>query len=56
MPRVRKGAARTQARKRLLRKARGFFGVNLSLSLPPKVHPDALSGGQTPFCGSRVSE
>lgn len=28
MPRVRKGAARTQARKRLLRKARGFFGVN----------------------------
>ena len=28
MPRVRKGAARTQARKRILRKARGFFGVN----------------------------
>lgn len=28
MPRVRKGAARTQARKRILRKARGYFGVN----------------------------
>jgi large subunit ribosomal protein L20 len=28
MPRVRKGAARTQARKRILRKARGFYGVN----------------------------
>jgi large subunit ribosomal protein L20 len=27
MPRVRKGAARTQARKRILRQARGFFGV-----------------------------
>jgi large subunit ribosomal protein L20 len=27
MPRVRKGAARTQARKRILRKARGYFGV-----------------------------
>jgi large subunit ribosomal protein L20 len=27
MPRVRKGAAKTQARKRLLRKARGYFGV-----------------------------
>jgi large subunit ribosomal protein L20 len=27
MPRVRKGAARTQARKKLLRKARGYFGV-----------------------------
>ena len=26
MPRVRKGAARAQARKRLLRKARGYFG------------------------------
>lgn len=26
MPRVRKGAARTQARKRLLRQARGYFG------------------------------
>jgi len=28
MPRVRKGAARAQARKRLLRKARGHFGSN----------------------------
>src|SRR5688500_11684396 len=28
MPRVRKGAARTQARKRILRRARGFYGVN----------------------------
>ena len=28
MPRVRKGAARNQARKRLLRKARGYFGSN----------------------------
>ena len=28
MPRVRKGAARSQARKRILRKARGFYGVN----------------------------
>lgn len=28
MPRVRKGAARTQARKRILRKARGYFGSN----------------------------
>lgn len=28
MPRVRKGAARTQARKRILRKARGYYGVN----------------------------
>lgn len=27
MPRVRKGAARAQARKRLLRNARGYFGV-----------------------------
>lgn len=27
MPRVRKGAARTQARKRILRSARGYFGV-----------------------------
>lgn len=27
MPRVRKGAARTQARKKLLRQARGYFGV-----------------------------
>lgn len=27
MPRVRKGAARTKARKRLLRQARGYFGV-----------------------------
>jgi large subunit ribosomal protein L20 len=27
MPRVRKGAAKAQARKRLLRKARGYFGV-----------------------------
>jgi large subunit ribosomal protein L20 len=27
MPRVRKGAARAQARKRLLRKARGYYGV-----------------------------
>lgn len=27
MPRVRKGAARTQARKRLLRKARGYYGT-----------------------------
>lgn len=27
MPRVRKGAARTQARKRLLRKAKGYYGV-----------------------------
>lgn len=26
MPRVRKGAARTQARKRLLRRARGYYG------------------------------
>lgn len=26
MPRVRKGAARTQARKKLLRQARGYFG------------------------------
>ncbi len=28
MPRVRKGAARTQARKRLLKQARGYFGSN----------------------------
>ncbi len=27
MPRVRKGAARTQARKRIFREARGYFGV-----------------------------
>ncbi len=27
MPRARKGAARTQARKRLLRKARGYYGT-----------------------------
>ncbi|MBL8763719.1 MAG: 50S ribosomal protein L20 [Phycisphaerae bacterium] len=27
MPRVRKGAAKAQARKRLLRKARGYFGT-----------------------------
>lgn len=27
MPRVRKGAAKAQARKRILRKARGFYGV-----------------------------
>ena len=27
MPRVRKGAARTQARKRILRQARGYYGV-----------------------------
>lgn len=27
MPRVRKGAARTQARKRVLRRARGYFGA-----------------------------
>jgi len=27
MPRVRKGAAKTQARKRLLRAARGYYGV-----------------------------
>ena len=27
MPRVRKGAARTQARKRILRQARGYFGT-----------------------------
>lgn len=30
MPRVRKGAARTQARKRILRNARGYFGVKNS--------------------------
>ena len=28
MPRVRKGAARNQARKRLLKQARGYFGSN----------------------------
>ncbi len=28
MPRVKKGAARAQKRKRLLRKARGYFGTN----------------------------
>lgn len=28
MPRVRKGAARAQARKRILRKARGYYGTN----------------------------
>lgn len=28
MPRVRKGAARNQARKRVLRRARGYFGAN----------------------------
>ncbi|HLP83629.1 MAG TPA: 50S ribosomal protein L20 [Phycisphaerales bacterium] len=28
MPRVRKGAARTQARNRVLRKARGYYGSN----------------------------
>ncbi len=28
MPRVRKGAARKQARKRVLREARGYFGTN----------------------------
>jgi large subunit ribosomal protein L20 len=28
MPRVRKGAARAQARRRLLRKARGYYGTN----------------------------
>ena len=28
MPRVRKGAARAQARKRILRKARGYYGSN----------------------------
>lgn len=28
MPRVRKGAARAQARKRLMRKARGYYGSN----------------------------
>ncbi len=28
MPRVRKGAARNQARKKLLRQARGYFGSN----------------------------
>ncbi|MEZ6242816.1 MAG: 50S ribosomal protein L20 [Phycisphaerales bacterium] len=28
MPRVRKGAARNQARKRLLRQARGYYGSN----------------------------
>ena len=28
MPRVRKGAARNQARKRLLKQARGYFGAN----------------------------
>jgi len=27
MPRVRKGAARTQARKRILKRARGYYGV-----------------------------
>lgn len=30
MPRVRKGAARAQARKRILRQARGYFGVKNS--------------------------
>jgi large subunit ribosomal protein L20 len=30
MPRVRKGAARNQARKRILRKARGYYGVKSS--------------------------
>lgn len=28
MPRVRKGAARAQARKKILRKARGYYGTN----------------------------
>ncbi|MBU6413193.1 MAG: 50S ribosomal protein L20 [Planctomycetes bacterium] len=28
MPRVRKGSARTQARKKLLKQARGYFGTN----------------------------
>ncbi len=28
MPRVRKGSARTKARNRILRKARGYFGAN----------------------------
>ena len=28
MPRVRKGAARAQARKRILRQARGYYGTN----------------------------
>ena len=37
MPRARKGAARTQARRKLLREARGFFGTKSRLKQQAKV-------------------
>lgn len=37
MPRARKGAARTQARRRLLREARGYFGTKSRLKQQAKV-------------------
>ena len=37
MPRARKGAARTQSRRRLLREARGYFGTKSRLKQQAKV-------------------
>lgn len=37
MPRARKGAARTQARRKLLREARGYFGTKSRLKQQAKV-------------------
>lgn len=37
MPRVRKGAARTQARRKLLREARGYYGTKSRLKQQAKV-------------------
>jgi large subunit ribosomal protein L20 len=37
MPRVRKGAARTQARRKLLREARGYYGTKHRLKQQAKV-------------------
>ncbi|MBM4052324.1 MAG: 50S ribosomal protein L20 [Planctomycetes bacterium] len=37
MPRARKGAARTQARRRVLREARGYFGTKSRLKQQAKV-------------------
>jgi len=37
MPRARKGAARTQARRRILRKARGYYGTKSRLKQQAKV-------------------
>ena len=48
MPRVRKGAARTQARKKILREARGYYG---SRSTHKYIAKDAVARGRVVVAG-----